>query len=375
MTENVFWIREPGVVWVSDEYVYALVSALEVSLASVRSSWWAIGALSNQPRGIGPISSMPSPDLGRAHRALGQTMDDIQWLRGALVSYAQEVALQERSRVRYLEQPAERLMAVWSAIYSGRNPEGAWGDNPLGYAARNVAEGFPREHRVEVTELTSWIESETPPTSWGDRVSRIPPTSTPIRVERYLNDAGETHTEVYIAGTSSWGVGSNNDPFDWESNIALVAGLPAASLIGVQRALSQAGVKPGDPVTFTGHSQGGIIALRLAESGRYRSTGLFVVGAPLGTLSVSGSYPALALRHSDDVVPRLGGNDHTTGITTIERASGVRAGDIQGAHDKDLYQQSAEDFDSSPARSRLPQLPIPEGHATVRIFSARRVTD
>ena len=36
---------------------------------------------------------------------------------------------------------------------------------------------------------------------------------------------GQPHSEVYIAGTNDWGVGSSPDPFDMQSNIALVAGL------------------------------------------------------------------------------------------------------------------------------------------------------
>ncbi|MGA0848290.1 MAG: hypothetical protein ACO3PY_06785, partial [Pontimonas sp.] len=101
--------------------------------------------------------------------------------------------------------------------------------------------------------------------------------------------------------------------------------------------MAQAGVKPGERVTFTGHSQGGIIAARLAESGRYRTTGLLVVGSPTGTLSVKGDYPAIALRHSDDVVPRLGGSDRGSGFLTIERKSGSGVGNIAGAPGRTGY--------------------------------------
>ena len=157
-----------------------------------------------------------------------------------------------------------------------------------------------------------------------------------------------------------------------ESNIAVVGGLPAASLVSVHRAMARAGIKPGERVTFTGHSQGGLIAARLAESGRYRTTGLLVAGSPTGTLSVRGDYPAIALRHSDDVVPPLGGSDRGSGFVTIERDSGSGVGNIAGAHERAGYVDMARDLDSSPARPHLPDLPRAEGVAQVRTFSAVR---
>ncbi|MBT5575704.1 MAG: hypothetical protein HOJ98_01065 [Microbacteriaceae bacterium] len=168
-------------------------------------------------------------------------------------------------------------------------------------------------------------------------------------------------------------MGSSLDPFDMESNVALVAGVPAASLLGVHRAMTRAGIKPGDAVTFTGHSQGGIIAARLAESGRYRTTGLLTVGSPLGTLAITGPYPALALRHTDDLVPRLGGSDRTSGVMVVERPSGAAPGDIVGAHERTGYHQTARDIDSSPARPRLPELPVPKGRSAPRLYVVRRV--
>jgi pimeloyl-ACP methyl ester carboxylesterase len=138
--------------------------------------------------------------------------------------------------------------------------------------------------------------------------------------------------------------------------------------------MTRAGIKHGERVTFTGHSQGGMIAARLAESGTYRTTGLVVVGSPTGTLSATGGYPALALRHTDDVVPRLGGSDQGSGFTTIERASTSPIGDVVGAHKKSGYVQMARDLDSSPAVAHLPEIPNASGTAQARVFNAQRVS-
>jgi alpha-beta hydrolase superfamily lysophospholipase len=246
--------------------------------------------------------------------------------------------------------------------------------NPIGHAAETIGGGIPRVHEVVVSESSGTPVMAQAPQSVGDRVARIPATDNPIRIERYVDDAGRAHSEVYIAGTHDWGTGTTREPFDLNSNIALVAGIPAASLVGVQSAMTRAGIKHGERVTFTGHSQGGMIAARLAESGTYRTTGLVVVGSPTGTLSATGGYPALALRHTDDVVPLLGGSDQGSGFTTIERASTSPIGDVVGAHKKSGYVQMARDLDSSPAGAHLPKIVNASGTAEVRVFTAQRVS-
>jgi hypothetical protein len=149
----------------------------------------------------------------------------------------------------------------------------------VSHAARSVSQGFPRTHEVVVREDHGATLVADAPQSLGDRVGRIPLAESPIRIERYLDREGQPHSEVYIAGTNDWGVGSTPNPFDMQSNIALMAGLPAASLVSVRVAMTRAGIKPGERVTFTGHSQGGVIATRLAESGRYHTTGLDCCGS------------------------------------------------------------------------------------------------
>lgn len=97
-----------------------------------------------------------------------------------------------------------------------------------------------------------------------------------------------------------------------------------------------------------------------------------MVGAPTGTLTTTGSYPALALRHTDDLVPRLGGSDRGSGFTTIERSSGRPPGDIVGAHAQSGYAQMARDLDASSALQHLPDIPTLSGTAQAQVFSAQR---
>ncbi len=372
MSGNPFWIHDPGSVTVCDEFVYALIVTLERSSTTLQSSWAGLAPREKGPSESLGIPALPPVDYGHARAVLGTSLDDLSWLRRALVAFAEATAAQERARALVWGEPAERALALWVAVFAGADTKGALGHNPVSHAARSVSQDFPRTHEVVVREEHVATLIADAPQSLGDRVSRIPPADSPIRIERYLDGEGQPQSEVYIAGTNDWGVGSTPDPFDMQSNIALVAGLPAASLLSVRIAMTRAGIRPGERVTFTGHSQGGVIATRLAESGRYQTTGLLVVGSPTGTLMVDGRYPAVALRHTDDVVPRLGGSDRGSGFTTVERASGRLPGEIAGAHEKVGYADMARDLDASPASPHLPELPSPSGTATPRVFSASR---
>jgi len=373
MGGNPFWIHDPTTVTVCDEFVYALLVTLDRHAAVLTRVWSDLSPRDNPGASPFEILSTPPVEWSSARHGLSEALDDLTWLRGSLLAYARATADQERARALAWGEPAERALALGVSLMSGANLEGALGSNPIGHAAKTIGGGIPRVHEV-VGESSGKPVMAQAPQSVGERVARIPETDNPIRVERYVDSAGRAHSEVYIAGTHDWGMGTTEEPFDVNSNIALVAGIPAASLVGVKSAMTRAGIKHGERVTFTGHSQGGMIAARLAESGTYRTTGLVVVGSPTGTLSATSGYPALALRHTDDVVPRLGGSDQGSGFTTIERASTSPIGDVVGAHKKSGYVQMARDLDSSPAVAHLPEIPNASGSAEARVFNAQRVS-
>lgn len=374
MGGNPFWIHDPTTVTVCDEFVYALLVTLDRHAAVLTRVWSDLSPRDNPGAPPFEIPSAPPVEWSSARHGLSEALDDLTWLRGSLLAYARATADQERARALAWGEPSERALALGVSLMSGANLEGALGSNPIGHAAKTIGGGIPRVHEVVVSEFSGKPVMAQAPQSVGERVARIPETDNPIRVERYVDSAGRAHSEVYIAGTHDWGMGTTQEPFDLNSNIALVAGIPAASLVGVQSAMTRAGIKHGERVTFTGHSQGGMIAARLAESGTYRTTGLVVVGSPTGTLSATGGYPALALRHTDDVVPRLGGSDQGSGFTTIERASNSPIGDVVGAHKKSGYVQMARDLGSSPAVAHLPEIPNASGSAEARVFNAQRVS-
>lgn len=159
-----------------------------------------------------------------------------------------------------------------------------------------------------VTVSPSAPTAVAPPTSLAEAAARIPPSGRgrpQIRIERFDGQAGQSYA-VYIAGTSAIADGSA-EPFDMASNLAGMAGDDAAAYHATLDAMREAGIRPGDPVSLVGHSQGGLVAARIAASGAYDTDALVTFGAPTGQISVPGGVEHLAVEHAEDITPALGG--------------------------------------------------------------------
>lgn len=367
------WVTTPGTVWVSEDHVMALASHLlvcEGTFISAHQSLSGIEVASRDPF-THALQHLPAQSLGPLAMAVATMAEEALSLREALTHYAHNSAEQERVRVQAWEVPRDRILALIAVMVGGRTPEipfERWGVQE----AAQALVGTPGPHRLEVTAVTgAKVGAVQRGTNIADRVGRIPDGENPIRIERYVSASGHTETDVYLAGTQEWSVGTSAEPFDMESNLALVAGVSAASMVAVEAAMRKAGVKPGDRVSFVGHSQGGLLAARLAESGRYATSSLLTVGAPLGTVTLNGKYPALAISHSDDLVPELAGASKPTGITHLETHSGAGTLDVAGAHAREQYVATAERVEVSPARDSLPHWEA-SGEAHPQFFQARR---
>lgn len=186
--------------------------------------------------------------------------------------------------------------------------------------------------------------SPSAPRSVADLVSRVPSTDSQVRIERY-GSQGSPKWVVYVAGTASTSLGSSTEPFDMQSNLRAVAGQNSASEAAVRQAMSRAGIAAGDQVMLVGHSQGGLLAARVAESSPYRVTQLVTVGAPLGTTAVTA--PTLAIAHRDDPVPLLAGaTEASSARITVSTDSGA-GGDPLAPHELGSYLRTAERIDAS----------------------------
>jgi hypothetical protein len=368
------WITGPYGVFVAQEHVVALADGLARVARDCAEVARALGRLSVPSED--PWASMDWQVVARHSRRVEDLGTEATRLSRALWAYARASADQERARVATFVAPRERLLATAIAGMSGHYPAAEWAKWGLPVAAGSIlgptgAAGAVRIHPWVIGRDTPVVQAS----SVEERIHRIPPSHTPIRIERYSGEGGLVSTEVFIAGTSDWGVGHTSNPFDLESNIALVAGLGSASWVAVEMALRRSGVREGDRVTFVGHSQGGVIAARLAESGRYTTTGLITVGAPLGGTPIHGDYPAVSIAHTDDVVPPLGGRVEPTRVVGVSRHSGAALGDVADAHSVERYAATAAELDRSPASSQLPE--FSGGVATARpsYFRATRDVD
>ncbi|MET0989908.1 MAG: hypothetical protein ABWY54_04610, partial [Glaciihabitans sp.] len=208
-----------------------------------------------------------------------------------------------------------------------------------------------------------------------------------VRIDRYSTPGLPDRFEVYIAGTVDFTAASTEEPWDMTSNVTGIAGLPAGSTAAVKDAMAQAGVTPTTPVVLTGYSQGGLVASVLAASGQYTVTNVVTFGAPAGLVEIPPDIPVLSVRHSDDIVPALGGYDASSHALVVERElfAGVAVPDdeVFPAHRLDNYRATAaliDDAQSPQVRSALADLDAfaPRDVTTTVVtstFHATRVAD
>lgn len=159
--------------------------------------------------------------------------------------------------------------------------------------------------------------------SFEERLKRIPqPTAEhpeQVRIEKYETPGESPRFEVYIAGTVDFAFSDTVQPFDSGSNISNAAGQAGGSVAAVAAALQEAGATSESPVTFTGHSQGGGTAARLAASGEFNTAGVLTVGGNTGQIPIPEDVPEIIVEHTDDLVVASGGLQDNRHALVVER--------------------------------------------------------
>lgn len=239
--------------------------------------------------------------------------------------------------------------------FRGLSPEVAYllGDEGLGVTglaattAALLAVTPIRESDVSVKESKS--KQVVAPAGIDERTGNIPLEADQIRIDRYEGEP--PRFDVYVGGTKEFKVFGGPEPFDMTSNLYGVAGQGAGSERAVQQAMALAGVQPGDPVIFSGYSQGALIAARLAESGDYNAVGLLTIGGPDGGVKVPASVPWLVVEHTDDLVPATGGPMLSPDAVVASRRAIDEESDLGNfpvpAHDIKLYRETTVLIDRS----------------------------
>jgi len=191
-----------------------------------------------------------------------------------------------------------------------------------------------------------------------ERIRRIPQPSAEhpeqVRIEKYETPGEPPRFEVYIAGTVDFAASGTTQSFDTTSNVSNAAGPHSGSVATVAAALREAGVTSESPVIFTGHSQGGGTAARLAESGDFNTYAVLTVGGNTGQIPIPESVPAIIVEHTDDLVVASGGLQDNRHALVVERQAygGVPLpeGVAVPAHQLTQYAETARLMDLSDSR-------------------------
>jgi len=117
---------------------------------------------------------------------------------------------------------------------------------------------------------------------------------------------------VQLPGTQALGAVRSDNPVDFATNAALMAGRDTEMERLVTAAMKD--IPPGAPVMLTGHSQGGITAAALASdpgfTRRYDVQSVVTGGSPIARYDIPDDISVLSLEHDQDPVPKLDGLDN-----------------------------------------------------------------
>jgi hypothetical protein len=194
-----------------------------------------------------------------------------------------------------------------------------------------------------------------PPSNYADRLERVPyfeeEKGEQVMIEKYTVPGEPDRFSVYVGGTVTFSPAATTEPWDMTSNLVNATTAESGSVASVRAAMAAAGIDEGSPVQFTGFSQGGGTAARLAASGLYDTQGLVTFGGPTGQVPIPDGFPSVLIEHADDPVPALGGEQDNGGAVLVRRdVFGGEIGDKRYAvpsHHIEYYLQTANLMDDS----------------------------
>ena len=296
--------------------------------ASVLSAWaLGIGRLTQGP--TSGVEITPSSDVG-----------------GTQVSRVVDSDASSPTVVgTYLAGVSPGYMGTWLATAASMVPVPQAGQDPArGARTSTVGAGTSTATPRTGAQLLSRISSLSSSGS-GGQVEVLAHT-TPVR------GGGERRSwSVVIRGTQRWDVGGAN-PQDMLTNLQGIAGEDSDQVRAVRTAMEMAGIREGDVVEFTGHSQGGIVAAQMAADPQVARTfdvaSVLTAGAPVAGAPVGEGVEMLNLENTGDPVPALDGSANTDrGRSTTVHFDGrhVRSGagaSALGPHDLNVYREAVE---------------------------------
>lgn len=247
-------------------------------------------------------------------------------------------------------------------LSGGRWPTGSYEDAVAGLVNAGGMAGLFRDAGEVGVARADDPTGDHAPTSVSDifrEQSSIGPDQGKVQIVAVPQPVGTTSYIVQIPGTQEWGPARGSNPVDLTTNVRLMAGASTLMQQQVAEAMRQAGIRPGDPVMLTGHSQGGMTAAALASDPAFRREfavqSVVTGGSPIARFDIPDCVSVLSLEHDQDAVPMLEGreNPDRANWVTVERDLGtVRDGalpdaSVGAAHGTDAYAETGALVDAS----------------------------
>ena len=194
------------------------------------------------------------------------------------------------------------------------------------------------------------------PTSLQDLADRIPdpvPGTPQMRVEEYRVPDGRRRFVAYFGGMVTMDPGTGREDFGPASAAAALATEGGSAVHAAETALRESGATAEDEVYVVGYSMGGILARSVGDDPGFHVTHELTFGSPVGQLPIRQGIDGVAVEHTDDPVPALGGvrpSDGDAGGDVVVRtpafAPTVPAGVLE-AHDLGTYRATATEMEAS----------------------------
>lgn len=313
-----------------------------------------------------------------------------------VLSLATEAAVWKLGGGPYPGDRTEKYLFVLANMIRsiGSGPRLASGDpvpEAAGRLARTIRLAQP-PRKIEALEVPGGGSTGEPPRGVRDLVRPFKDAGTlnpdgsfrgdGVIVTKISRPDGSTAWSVTIPGTQRAGAGWEDHPFDNLSNLELEAGMLSDSEKAVRLAMEKAGVGAEDPVVLTGHSQGGLIAQRIAATGGFSVAAVLTIGSPTGTSTMRSTVPTLHVEHVGEPVSSLDANpnrDDKLSTTVVRELDEESSRDPRVIHDTATYEETAAAIDASEdpsVRSWLDELEGAlgsDGEAESRVFSVHRL--
>lgn len=180
-----------------------------------------------------------------------------------------------------------------------------------------------------------------------------------IVITAYEMPDGSLRYQVFVQGTQNWTMGEGESGFDMLSNLenAGSAGELYGTAFGLEQAMLDAGIRPGDAVDLFGYSQGGMATALVAANGTFNVTSMTTYGAPTGWADVPPDIDWVQIQLAQDVVPNVaGGQQLSNSGTLIEIDSVVEASSPLGYHLSETYLPTLTWLETSDDTAALHQM-------------------